>query len=365
MFDYLIVGSGLFGSVCAHELVNVYGKSVLVVEKRNHIGGNVYTENRNGIHLHMYGPHIFHTSSEKIWQWINQFTDFNDYIHTPIINYKDEIYSMPFNMFAFNKLWGVSSPEEARKIIGSQSSEIKENPKNLEEQAISLVGRDLYEKLIYGYTKKTWFKDPTDLPVGIINRLPLRYDFNNNYYAKEKYQGIPVDGYTKIFEKMLDGIKVELEVDYFQHKKSLDSLAKYTIYTGPIDKYFEYKFGRLEYKTTKFVHEHKMISNFQGNSQINYSDENEKVLRILEHKYFYKNKTNTTWISKEYPLKYDENCEPYYPVSDEINKKKYEQYKLLTKKISDVYFGGRLAEFKYYDMNQVIGSALKKLRNWV
>ena len=365
MFDYLIVGSGLFGSVCAHELVNVYGKSVLVVEKRNHIGGNVYTENRNGIHLHMYGPHIFHTSSEKIWKWINRFTKFNRYIHTPLINYKNEIYSLPINMFTFSKLWGVTDPLKARNIVESQSSEIYFTPRNLEEQAISLVGRDIYQKLIYGYTKKTWIKDPKDLPVGIINRLPLRYDFNNDYYAKEKYQGIPINGYTEIFEKMLDGIRVDTEVDYFENKKYLDSISKNVIYTGPIDKYFDYMYGKLDYKTTEFVHEHKMVSDFQGTSQINYSDENEKVLRVLEHKHFYNIDTDTTWISKEYPKKYGSDSEPYYPICDISNRKRYKKYKSMSEKLDNVYFGGRLAEFRYYDMHQVIGSALRKVSNWV
>jgi len=362
MVDYLIVGAGLFGSVCAYELHNTYKKSVIVIEKRNHIGGNVYTEERDGIQIHMYGPHIFHTSNEKIWKWVNQFLDFNNYTHRPVANYKGEIYSLPFSMWTFNKMWGVVHPDEAKKIIKEQSKEISGIPKNMEEQAISLVGRDIYEKLVRGYSRKNWLKDPKDLPPEIIKRLPVRYTYDNNYF-NDTYQGIPIGGYTQLFEQLLDGMEVITEVDYFDKKEYWDSITDNTIYTGPIDRYFDYRFGRLEYLTREFVHvHHTEVSNWQGSSMVNYTDEDEELLRITEHKHFEGVNTDTTWVTWEYPREYEEDSEPYYPLPDRTLYKKYSN---LIDELSSTYFGGRLAEYRYYDMHQVIGSALKKVREWV
>lgn len=354
MFDYLIVGSGFFGSICAHEL-NKKGYKVCVIENRNHIGGNCYTSNKDGINVHEYGPHIFHTSNEEVWKWINQFVEFNNFTFRPVANYKGEIYSLPFSMWTFSKLWNISKPEEAKKIIESQSKEIEGEPTNLEEQAIKLVGREVYEKLIKGYTEKQWRKEAKYLPKEIIKRLPVRFTYDNNYFY-DKYQGIPIGGYTQIFEKLLDGIEVRLNTDFF-----VDELPQYkkVIYTGPIDRFFNYEFGELEYKTTKFEHKKLDISNFQGTPMMNYTDKEVPYTRTIEHKHFENIDSDKTWVTWEYPTEYIiGETEPYYPVNDKENNDIYLKYKQKADKLRDVYFGGRLAEYKYYDMHQVIESAL-------
>jgi len=353
MYDYLIVGSGFFGSICARELTDS-GKKVCVIENRNHIGGNCYTSNRDGINVHDYGPHIFHTSNEEVWKWINQYVEFNDFTLRPVANYQGEIYSLPFNMFTFSKLWNITHPYEAKDIIEQQSFDIDE-PQNLEEQAIKLVGRDVYEKLIKGYTEKQWRKDATELPKEIIKRLPVRFTYDNNYFY-DKYQGIPIGGYTQIFEKLLDGIDVKLETDFFEselpkHKK--------IIYTGPIDRYFDYKFGELEYKTTNFEHKKIETDNYQGVVMMNYTDKDIPFTRTIEHKHFENVESDSTWVTWEFPTEYKaKETEPYYPVNDKENTKIYNKYKKLADKEKNVYFGGRLAEYKYYDMHKVIESAL-------
>jgi len=353
MYDYLIVGSGFFGSICAYEL-NKKGYKVCVIESRNHIGGNCHTSNKNGIQVHDYGPHIFHTSNEDVWKWINQFVEFNNFRNTPVANYKGEIYSLPFNMWTFNKLWNVTHPHEAKAIIDEQSKHIDE-PSNLEEQAIKLVGKDVYEKLIKGYTEKQWRKLATELPKEIIKRLPVRFNYDNNYF-NDKYQGIPIGGYTKIFEKLLEGIDIKLNTNYFT-----DKLPKHSkvIYTGPIDKFYNYQFGELEYKTTNFEHFEIYKDNYQGTAVMNYTDIETPFTRIIEHKHFEYVDIDYTYITFEYPIEYKANVtEPYYPVNDEENNKKYFQYKNLAEQEKNVIFGGRLAEYKYYDMHQVIESAL-------
>ena len=359
--DYLIVGTGFFGSICAYELTKI-GKKCLVLEKRNHIGGNCFTENKDGINLHTYGPHIFHTSNENVWNWINQFVTFNDFTLRPVANYKGEIYSLPFNMWTFSKLWNITHPDEAKKIIEDQSSEIKE-PKNLEEQAIKLVGKDVYYKLIKGYTEKQWRKSATELPKEIIKRLPVRFTYDNNYF-NDKYQGIPIGGYTQIFQKLLDGIEVKLETDYLKDKEYWNSQAKNIIYTGPIDAYFDYQFGELEYKTTEFEHKKINTDNFQGIAMMNYTDSDIPYTRCIEHKHFDFINSDSTWITYEYPVQYTKEKEPYYPVNDEINNSKYSKYKELSNELDNIYFGGRLAEYKYYDMHQVIESALSFVENF-
>jgi UDP-galactopyranose mutase len=357
-YNYLIVGAGFFGSICAYEL-NKVGYKCLVIDKRDHIGGNCYTENKDNINIHTYGPHIFHTSNEEVWNWINQFTTFNNFINTPVANYKGEIYSLPFNMWTFNKLWNIQSPHEAQAIIKEQSKHINE-PTNLEEQAIKLVGTDVYEKLIKGYTAKQWRKDPKELPANIIKRLPVRFTYNNNYF-NDKYQGIPNGGYTQIFEKLLEGIDVKLGVDYF--KDNLPECDK-VIYTGPIDKFYNYQFGELEYKTTRFKHFKYDVENFQGNAVINYTDSMVPHTRIIEHKHFEFGTQPHTWITFEYPTEYKvEETEAYYPVNDSENNNKYQEYKKLADQEANVIFGGRLAEYKYYDMHQVIESALNFTNN--
>jgi len=355
-YDFIIVGSGFFGSICAYELTKS-GYKCLVLEKRNHIGGNCYTENKDGINIHTYGPHIFHTSNEKVWSWINQFVTFNNFTLRPVANYKGEIYSLPFNMWTFSKLWNITHPEEAKKIIEEQSKEIVE-PQNLEEQAIKLVGKDVYYKLIKGYTEKQWRKSANDLPKEIIKRLPVRFTYDNNYF-NDKYQGIPVGGYTQIFDKLLKGIDVKLNVDYLKDKEYWNSQSKNVIYTGPIDAYFDYEFGELEYKTTEFDHQRIETDNFQGISMMNFTDIEVPYTRCIEHKHFENSDSKVTWISYEYPVEYNRNKEPYYPVNDKTNNEKYSEYKKLSENINNVYFGGRLAEYKYYDMHQVIDSGLK------
>lgn len=360
-YDYLIVGAGFFGSICAYEL-NRAGYKCLVLEKRKHIGGNCYTENRDGINIHIYGPHIFHTSDEEVWSWINQFVKFNNFKNTPVANYKGEIYSLPFSMWTFSKLWNISHPDQAKKIIEEQGKEILE-PTNLEEQAIKLVGREIYEKLIKGYTSKQWMKDPIDLPKEIIKRLPVRFTYDNNYF-NDTYQGIPIGGYTQIFEKLLDGIEVKLETDYLSNKTDFDSLAKHTIYTGPVDAFFNYQFGALEYKTTKFHHKKIDTDNYQGTAVMNFTEKEIPHTRTIEHKHFENSNSQLTWVTWEYPTEYKPSeTEPYYPVNDNENNKKYKNYKHLADQLSNISFGGRLAEYKYYDMHQVIKSALTFIKS--
>jgi len=361
MYDFLIVGSGFFGSICARELTDM-GYKCLVVDKRDHVGGNCYTENQDNIDIHKYGAHIFHTSNKEVWDYMNKFSEFNNYRHHVLANYKGEIYSLPFNMFTFNKLWGVNNPEEVKQIIFEQSKDILE-PKNLEEQAIKIVGKDVYEKLIKGYTTKQWKKEPKLLPKEIIKRLPVRFKYDNNYF-NDTYQGIPKEGYTKIFEKLLTGIDVKLNTDFFLYKNELMSMSKQLIYTGPIDKFYDYKFGHLEYKSVRFEHKKMDTDNYQGTSVVNYTDESIEFTRIIEHKHFQDNGSNVTWCTWEYPIDYiPDNIEPYYPVNDLENNEKYQKYLNLSKEESKVYFGGRLAEYKYYDMHQVIESALNFTNN--
>jgi UDP-galactopyranose mutase len=355
-YDYIIVGSGFFGSICAYEL-NKAGYKVCVLEKRNHIGGNCYTEKRDEINIHIYGPHIFHTSNKRVWNWINQFVSFNSFILTPVANYKGQIYSLPFNMLTFSKLWNVSLPHEAKKIIEDQGKEIGE-PSNLEEQAIKLVGKDVYEKLIKGYTAKQWRKDPKLLPKEIIKRLPVRFTYDNNYF-NDKYQGIPIGGYTQIFEKLLEGIEVKTQIDYLKDKGYWNSLTDKVIYTGPIDEFYDYRFGELEYKTTRFEHKRIETDNFQGVAMMNYTDIETPYTRTIEHKHFEFVDSNFTWVTWEYPVEYKaKESEPYYPVNDFENNSKYIKYKKISDQQNKILFGGRLAEYKYYDMHQVIESAL-------
>jgi len=356
MYDYLIVGSGFFGSICAYEL-NRKGFKVCVIENRNHIAGNCYTSNRDGINVHDYGPHIFHTSNEEVWKWINQFVEFNHFRLSPVANYKGELYSLPFNMWTFSQMWGVTTPDEAKALIRQQSDEIAE-PTNLEEQAIKFVGKDVYNKLIKGYTEKQWRKPCNELPKEIIKRLPVRFTYDNNYF-NDKYQGIPIGGYTQIFEKLLEGIDVKLNTDYFN-----DELPEHNkvIYTGPIDKFYNYKFGELEYKTTRFEHNQLDTPNYQGCAIMNYTDLETPYTRTIEHKHFEFGDSDTTWVTHEYPVEYNaKTTEPYYPVNDLENNQKYDLYKILADSEKNVIFGGRLAEYKYYDMHQVIASALKKV----
>lgn len=357
MYDYLIVGSGFYGSICAHELTKK-GYKCLVLEKRDHIGGNCYTSNRDGINVHEYGPHIFHTSNDRIWEYINRFVKFNNFTFRPVANYKDTIYSLPFNMWTFSKLWNISIPEEAKQIIKAQSSVVSGEPKNLEQQAIKILGTDVYRILIRGYTEKQWRKKCSELPPEIIKRLPVRFTYDNNYF-NDKYQGIPIGGYTQIFEKLLNGIDLRLNTDYLSDKYYYNSLADKVIYTGAIDAYYDYQFGELEYKTTKFKHRRLEVENYQGTSVMNFTDLYIPYTRIIEHKHFEFGDQPYTWITYEYPVEYKaEETEPYYPVNDKINNDNYSKYKALADKELNIFFGGRLAEYKYYDMHQVIESAL-------
>lgn len=364
MFDYLIVGSGLYGATVAQQLKQV-GKTVLVIDKRPNIAGNVYTEKIEGINVHKYGAHIFHTNNSKVWDYVNRFCAFNRFTNSPVANYKGELFSLPFNMYTFNKMWGVTTPEEAAEKIAEQKKEIDHEPRNLEEQAISLVGRDIYEKLVKGYTEKQWGRPCAELPAFIIKRLPVRLTFDNNYFDAF-YQGIPIGGYTKMVERMLDGIDVRLGVDYLDDKDDLDSKAERVIYTGPIDAYFNYCLGNLEYRSVRFETELMNISNYQGNAAINYTDLETPWTRIIEHKWFEFGKDEEgndlpkTVISREYSSEWKPGDEPYYPVNNNRNTLLYEQYKLLADKEANVIFGGRLGEYRYYDMDQVIAVALKK-----
>ena len=358
-YDYLIVGAGLYGAVCAREAVKA-GKKVLVIDKRPHIAGNVHTEQIEGINVHVYGAHIFHTNDRTVWDYVNQFAEFNRFTNSPVANYKGELYSLPFNMYTFNKMWGVVTPAEAAAKIEEQKREAGiTEPKNLEEQAISLVGTDIYEKLVKGYTEKQWGRDCRDLPAFIIKRLPVRLTFDNNYF-NALYQGIPMGGYTKMVENMLEGIEVRLNVDYFEHKDELDALADRVIYTGPIDAYFGYKLGNLEYRSVRFETEVLDIPNFQGNAAVNYTDRETPWTRIIEHKWFEFGTQPKTVISREFSSEWKPGDEPYYPVNDERNGALYQEYKKLADAEEKVIFGGRLGEYKYYDMDAVIASALKK-----
>lgn len=358
MYDYLVVGTGLFGSIFARE-ANLRGKSVLVIDKRANIAGNVYTEEIEGINVHKYGAHIFHTNSKKIWNYVNQFAEFNRFTNSPVANYKGELYSLPFNMYTFNKMWGVVTPQEAEAKIDEQrrAAGIIE-PRNLEEQAISLVGTDIYEKLIKGYTMKQWGRECKDLPAFIIKRLPVRLTFDNNYF-NALYQGIPIGGYTKMVEKMLEGIDVRLSVNYFENREGLNALADKVIFTGPIDEFFSYRLGPLEYRSVRFETEVLDIPNFQGNAAVNYTDSDSPFTRIIEHKWFEFGTQSKTVISREYSSEWKLGDEPYYPVNDEKNGNLYREYKKLADKEEKVLFGGRLGEYKYYDMDAVVESALK------
>lgn len=363
-YDYLIVGAGLFGAVFAHEAVKA-GKTVLVVDKRPHIAGNVYTEDVEGIHVHKYGAHIFHTNNRTVWNYVNQFAEFNRFTNSPVANYHGELYSLPFNMYTFNKMWGVVTPDEAAAKIEEQRKAAGiTNPKNLEEQAISLVGTDIYEKLIKGYTEKQWGRPCTELPAFIIKRLPVRLTFDNNYF-NALYQGIPVGGYTNMVANMLKGIAVKLNCDYLESKEELDKLADKVVYTGPIDAYFNYNLGPLEYRSVRFETEVLDKPNFQGNAAVNYTDRETPWTRIIEHKWFEFGKDGQgndlpkTVISREYSSEWKVGDEPYYPVNDEKNSKLYKEYKALADKEYKVIFGGRLGEYRYYDMDAVIDRALK------
>lgn len=354
----IIVGAGLYGSVIANQLKQK-GKKCLVIDKRSHVGGNIYTENVNGINIHKYGAHIFHTSNRQVWDFVNSFVEFNRYTNSPIANYKGKLYNLPFNMNTFYQMWGVTTPEQAfEKIIKQCQESGIVNPINLEEQAISLIGRDIYYTLIKDYTEKQWGRKATDLPAFIIKRLPVRFTFDNNYF-NDKYQGIPIGGYTKLVDKMLDGVEVLLNVDYFDNRDYFDSIATKIIYTGEIDRYFDYCYGNLEYRTVYFETEVlKGVSNFQGNAVINYTDAEVPYTRIIEHKHFEFGQQPDTIISKEYSKEWKLGDEPYYPVNDAKNSRLYQKYKLLADSQKKVIFGGRLAEYKYYDMHQVIENAL-------
>lgn len=361
-YDYLVVGAGLYGAVFAHE-AKAKGKSVLVIDKRDHVAGNVYTEEIEGINVHKYGAHIFHTNNKKVWEYITKFAEFNRFTNAPVANYKGELYSLPFNMYTFNKMWGVVTPQEAAEKIEEQkkAAGITE-PKNLEEQAISLVGTDIYEKLVKGYTEKQWGRPCNELPAFIIKRLPVRLTFDNNYF-NALYQGIPMGGYTKMVENLLDGIEVRLGEEYLEKKEEYDALADRIVYTGPIDAYFDYSLGALEYRSVRFENEVLDMPNFQGNAAVNYTDAETPWTRIIEHKWFEFGDQPKTVISREYSLEWKPGDEPYYPVNDEKNGKLYGEYKKLADQESKVIFGGRLGEYKYYDMDAVIASALDMCEN--
>ena len=371
MYDYLIVGTGLFGSIFAYE-ANKIGKKCLVIDKRNHVAGNIYTENIDGINVHKYGAHIFHTSNKEVWEYINQFAEFNRYTNSPVARYKDELYNMPFNMNTFNKLWGVFTPEEAKEKIEQEKKEAGiAEPKNLEEQAISLVGKTIYEKLVKGYTEKQWGKKATELPSFIIKRLPVRFIYDNNYF-NDTYQGIPIGGYTQIIEKMLEGIEVKLNYDFFEHREELEKIAEKIIFTGPIDKYYDYKFGELEYRSLRFETEELNVSNYQGNAVVNYTEYEVPFTRIIEHKHFEYGESlgkkedgeakNKTIITREYPDKWNKEKEPYYTIKDEKNNAIYSKYKELADKNKNVIFGGRLGQYKYFDMDKVILETLNLVK---
>ena len=356
-YDFLVVGAGLFGAIFAYE-AKKRGKSILVIDKRNHIAGNIYTENVDGINVHKYGAHIFHTSNKKIWEYVNNFAEFNNYINAPVAIYKDELYNLPFNMNTFSKLWNIKTPDEAKAIIEKQRQESGiTDPKNLEEQAISLVGRDVYEKLIKGYTEKQWGRDAKELPAFIIKRLPLRFTFDNNYF-NDRYQGIPIGGYTGIVEKLLEGIEVRTNTEYRDFIKENPDIADKTVYTGMIDEFFDYKLGVLEYRRVYFEDERLDTDNYQGNAVVNYTERDVKFTRIIEHKHFEYGNQDFTIISKEYPTEWQKGEEPYYPINNEKNNALYESYVKLSKTRPEIIFGGRLGAYKYYDMDKVVEAAL-------
>lgn len=357
-YDYLVVGAGLYGAVFAYE-AKKKGKTCLVIDKRDHIAGNIYCENVSGINVHKYGAHIFHTSDKKIWEYVNQFAEFNNYINSPVARYKNELYNLPFNMNTFSKMWNIATPQEAKEIIASQIADLNiTEPKNLEEQALSLVGKDVYEKLIKGYTEKQWGRDCKDLPSFIIKRLPLRFIYDNNYF-NDRYQGIPIGGYTKIVEKMLDGIEVRLNTNYLDNREEFDAMADKIVYTGMIDQFYDYKLGVLEYRSVRFETEELPMENYQGNAVVNYTEREVPYTRIIEHKHFEFGKQPTTIISREYSSEWKKGDEPYYPVNNDKNNALYQQYKELADKEHKVIFGGRLGGYKYYDMDKVIAAALE------
>ena len=357
-YDYLIVGAGLYGAVFASE-AKKKGKTCLVVDKRAHIGGNIYTEEIHGIQVHRYGAHIFHTSDKRIWEYVNQYAEFNNFINSPIARYGNELYNLPFNMNTFSRMWGVVTPKEAQEVIAAQIAELHiTEPKNLEEQALSLVGRDVYEKLIKGYTQKQWGRDCRELPAFIIRRLPLRFTYDNNYF-NDRFQGIPVGGYTGIVEKMLEGAKVRLNTDYLANRGELDGLAEKVVYTGMIDQFYDYSLGVLEYRSVRFETEELETENYQGNAVVNYTDREVPYTRIIEHKHFEFGKQPTTIISREYSSEWKKGDEPYYPVNDEKNNELYRRYRAMADRESRVIFGGRLGNYQYYDMDKVIAAALE------
>lgn len=357
-YDYLIVGAGLFGSVFAREAMDK-GKTCLVIDRRDHIGGNIYTEEMEGIQVHRYGAHIFHTSDRKIWNYINRFTEFNHYINSPIAVYKNELYNLPFNMNTFSKMWNIRTPQEAKQIISEQIRNLNiTNPANLEEQALSLVGTDVYEKLVKGYTEKQWGRSCKDLPAFIIRRLPLRFTYDNNYF-NDRYQGIPTEGYTAVIEKLLKGADIKTGTDFLKERKAYEKIAGKVVFTGMIDEYYEYRLGALAYRSVRFETEVLDCDNYQGNAVVNYTDREIPYTRIIEHKHFAFGQQKKTVISREYSSEWKVGDEPYYPVNDADNSKLYEEYRKLAEKEENVIFGGRLGSYRYYDMDQVIGSALE------
>lgn len=360
MYDYLIVGSGLFGAVFAHEAKKA-SKSVLVLERRDHVGGNVYCEEKDGINIHKYGAHIFHTSYEDVWAYVNQFVTFNNFINSPVANYQGHLYNLPFNMNTFRELWDIVTPAQAKAIIAEQRKAIKGEPQNLEEQAISLVGTDIYTKLIKGYTEKQWGRSCTELPAFIIKRLPVRYTFDNNYF-NDRYQGIPVGGYNKLIEALLDGIEVRTGVDYLKERAAYQAMARKVVYTGSIDEYFNYKLGQLEYRGLHFETERLEEENHQGVAVVNYTEREVPYTRIIEHKHFEFGTQPVTYITREYPADWHRGEEAYYPVNNDRNQKLYQQYAALAEQEENIIFGGRLAEYKYYDMDDVIKSALERVK---
>lgn len=363
-YDYLIVGAGLFGAVFAYEATKK-GKKCLVIDKRDHIAGNIYTKETENINVHQYGAHIFHTSDRKIWDYVNSFADFNNYINSPVAVYKDELYNLPFNMNTFSKMWNIKTPSEAKAIIKKQIEELNiTEPQNLEEQALSLVGTDVYEKLIKGYTEKQWGRDCKELPAFIIKRLPLRFTYDNNYF-NDRYQGIPIGGYTKIVEKMLEGSDVLLDTDYFEFIKDNEGIADKVLFTGMIDEYYDFCYGHLEYRTVRFETEVLECDNYQGNAVVNYTDREVPYTRIIEHKHFEFGKQEKTIISREYSTEWEPGMEPYYPVNNERNNDLFEKYKALADKEEKVIFGGRLGNYKYYDMDKVIIAALEAVEKYV
>ena len=360
-YDYLIVGAGLYGAVMAHEL-KIRGKKCLVIDKRNHIAGNIYCEEVEGIHVHKYGAHIFHTSNKEVWDYVNQFAEFNNYVNSPIAVYKDELYNLPFNMNTFSKMWGIRTPQEAKEMIEKQVAETGiTEPKNLEEQGLSLVGKDVFEKLVKGYTEKQWGRDCKDLPAFIIRRLPVRFTYDNNYF-NDRYQGIPIGGYTAIVEKMLEGVEVRTNTDFFEFRKENPNIAEKIIFTGMIDEYFDYQLGALEYRSVRFETEVLDCDNYQGNAVVNYTEKEVPYTRIIEHKHFEFGTQEKTVISREYSSEWKVGMEPYYPVNDEKNTKLFSEYQKLAEKETNVVFGGRLGNYKYYDMDKVIEAALNKLK---